>query len=140
MYTIATSASPGTGGTTSGGGIYTSGASVAVVAAPYPGYEFVNWMEEGVPVSPSPSFTFSANANRNLVALFAPRLQVALSPDSSPVVSWPAPSPGYVLQEKTDCGTTNWVDTTNTVQVAGGQKQVLVSPMTGICFYRLFHP
>jgi hypothetical protein len=81
-YTIATSASPGTGGTTSGGGTYASGASVTVVATPNPGYAFVNWTENGTPVSTAASYTFTASANRSLVANFTlPTLQSAATVD-----------------------------------------------------------
>ncbi len=70
-YMIATSASPAAGGTTSGGGTVASGASVTVVATPNAGYNFVNWTESGSPVSATASYTFTASANRTLVANFS---------------------------------------------------------------------
>ncbi|MEO6784591.1 MAG: FG-GAP-like repeat-containing protein, partial [Chthoniobacteraceae bacterium] len=69
-YTIATSASPGGTGSTSGGGIYNSGTSVTVTASPSPGYGFVNWTESGTPVSKNASYNFSIGSNRTLVANF----------------------------------------------------------------------
>lgn len=71
-YTVATSASPSVGGTTSGDGTYDSGGSVTVTATPSLGYVFVNWTEGGVQASASASYTFAASANRVLVANFAP--------------------------------------------------------------------
>jgi uncharacterized repeat protein (TIGR02543 family) len=71
-FAIATSASPGAGGTTSGDGVFNSGSSVTVFAAPGAGYLFVNWIEGGNPVSASASYTFTATANRALVANFLP--------------------------------------------------------------------
>jgi hypothetical protein len=69
-YTITTSASPAEGGATSGGGTYTSGSSVTVRATPNTGYSFVNWTENGTVVSTSADYSFSATANRSLVANF----------------------------------------------------------------------
>jgi len=68
--TITTSASPSNGGTTSGDGTYASGAKVTVNATPASGYTFTNWTESGSVVSTSASYTFTATANRTLVANF----------------------------------------------------------------------
>jgi hypothetical protein len=70
-YTIATSASPVAGGSTSGGGTFNSGDPVTVLASANAGYSFVNWTESGVEVSASASYTFTAGANRSLLANFA---------------------------------------------------------------------
>lgn len=70
VFTIATSASPTVGGTTSGGGTFDSGASVTVVATTNAGYRFANWTEGGGEVSRSANYTFTASANRTLVANF----------------------------------------------------------------------
>ncbi|MBL9176384.1 MAG: putative Ig domain-containing protein [Verrucomicrobiales bacterium] len=72
QYTITTAASPVAGGTTSGGGTYSSGSPVTVTAVANPGYAFVNWTEGGVAVSATAAYTFPAGANRSLVANFAP--------------------------------------------------------------------
>ncbi|HEX9105702.1 MAG TPA: hypothetical protein VF832_00705, partial [Longimicrobiales bacterium] len=69
-YTIGTSSNPANGGTTSGGGSYLSGASVTVTATPAGKFTFVNWTENGNVVSTSASYTFTASADRNLVANF----------------------------------------------------------------------
>jgi Divergent InlB B-repeat domain len=69
-YTIATSASPGVGGTTSGGNTYVSGANVTVTATANSGYVFTNWTQSGSVVSTSASYTFTATSNRTLVANF----------------------------------------------------------------------
>ena len=70
-HTISTSGAPLAGGGTSGGGTVNSGSSVTVVATPNANYAFVNWTEGGVQVSASASYTFTATANRALVANFA---------------------------------------------------------------------
>jgi hypothetical protein len=69
-YMINTSASPLAGGSTSGGGRIVSGLSVTVTASPAANYSFVNWTENGVEVSTSASYTFTASVNRTLVANF----------------------------------------------------------------------
>jgi uncharacterized repeat protein (TIGR01451 family) len=68
---IATSTSPAAGGTTSGGGAVAIGKPVTVVATPNLGFSFVDWTENGTPVSTSASYTFTATQSRALVANFA---------------------------------------------------------------------
>lgn len=70
LFAVATSASPATGGTTDGGGTFTSGASATVTATAAPSYAIVNWTEVGAQVSSSASYTFKVNENRTLVANF----------------------------------------------------------------------
>lgn len=70
--TVATSSSPNAGGTTSGGGTYANGASIAVIATAKTGYTFTNWTENGSVVSTSPTYAFTATANRTLIANFTP--------------------------------------------------------------------
>ena len=69
-FTIATSSSPSSGGSTLGGGRVIAGATVTVTAAPAGGYSFVDWTEAGTQVSGTASYTFTASANRTLVANF----------------------------------------------------------------------
>jgi len=70
--TILTSPADPNAGTSGGDGIFPVGATVGVVAAPKSGYAFVNWTENGTPVSTTPSHTFTAITNRLLVANFLP--------------------------------------------------------------------
>ena len=58
-------------GNTSGGGVYADASLVTVTATPESGYVFVNWTENGTPVSDSSSYSFVIGANHNLVANFA---------------------------------------------------------------------
>jgi hypothetical protein len=53
------------------------------------------------------------------------------------LLSWPAPSTGYGLQQNTNLATTNWTAVLTTPGVTNGQNQVLISPPTGKTFYRL---
>ena len=55
-------------GSVAGGGFYTTGDSVTVTASALAGYRFTNWTDGGNPVSNSRSYTFTASADRALVA------------------------------------------------------------------------
>lgn len=69
-FLVTVSASPEEGGTVSGGGSYQAGAFVEAAAAPNNGYRFVRWMENGSEASSNSRYTFSAAANRTLIAVF----------------------------------------------------------------------
>ena len=79
VYSISTSSSPGNGGLTSGDGTFNGGSMVTLVATPSGNYAFVNWTENGVAVSNSASYTFTASATRTLVANFTPVLSHPLN-------------------------------------------------------------
>ena len=68
---VTTVASPAEAGSTSGGGKFPIGTSLTVKATANPGYVFVNWTEDGVPVSVSPDYRFKLNGDRTLVANFS---------------------------------------------------------------------
>ena len=69
-FVITTTANPTNGGTLIGGGTYNYGQNCTVEATANTGYDFVNWTENGTQVSTNASYTFTVNANRNLVANF----------------------------------------------------------------------
>lgn len=62
----------GQGGTVSGGGSFDLGSSVTVVATPASGFDFVRWAYNGTneTASTSASYTFTANQQVDLVAIF----------------------------------------------------------------------
>jgi len=68
QYTLALRSSDTGCGTVSGAGTYSAGTSVTATARALTGCRFVNWTENGTPVSTSPNYTFALNKNRNLVA------------------------------------------------------------------------
>ncbi len=130
FFDIMVSASPGSGGSVSGGGTYRDGFEVTVSATPDTSvlpYRFVNWTENGVFVSANATYTFTAGSDRNLVAVFAlPQFQVVslVSPPGSGSVSGAGtyalnatasltanPSPGYLFDRweegATNLGSTN---------------------------------
>ena len=141
VTTITTSALPVEGGFTSGAGIYPSGSNVTAVATANPGYAFVNWSEGGSAVTNAASYSFVVGAtNRALVANFAPLLSIALAAPDTVVLSWTATATGYVPWQNASLTPGTWGEMTNPVNVVGAQKQVLLSPLTGPAFYRLWHP
>ncbi|WP_395749385.1 InlB B-repeat-containing protein [Prosthecobacter sp.] len=72
LRTISTSVTPANSGTTTGSGSYGDGTSVTVVATAAPGYKFSKWKQGGSNVSSAASYTFTASADRALVATFTP--------------------------------------------------------------------
>ena len=140
IYTITTSSSPAVSGTTSGGGSYPGGSSVTVGATANAGYGFVNWTQDGSAVTNAASYSFVAAGNRSLVANFSPRLSIGISGPDTLGLAWRASANGYVLQQKGALDAGVWGGVTNPITVVGLQKQVLISPLAGPAFYRLFHP
>lgn len=70
-YTITLSVDPQGGGTATGGGTYTEGQNVTVLATPSTDYTFTGWKENGAIVSAKAAYTFKATGNRMLTAIFA---------------------------------------------------------------------
>lgn len=56
------------------------------------------------------------------------------------IVSWPYPSTGFVLQENSNVGTTNWTNVAQLPSDDGTNRSVTISPPTGNRFYRLRSP
>jgi len=69
-YAVSVQANPASKGTATGSGSFKKGARVTVRAKANRGSTFVNWTENGIVVSSSATFAFTATANRNLVANF----------------------------------------------------------------------
>jgi hypothetical protein len=139
---VDTSVAPAKSGTTTGNDVYLNGANVTVAAIANPGFAFVNWTENGAPVSGSASYEFTIEVNRSLVANFVPAPQLSFStPQANTlVILWPTNFSGFVLQHSPDLGTPNWLDAANPVTVVGTNNQVIISPLEGRSFFRLSHP
>jgi len=68
----------------------------------------------------------------------APTLSIRMTATNSVIVSWPAPSDGWILQDNLDAGNTNaWGNVGIAPITVGSEKQVIVSPPVGNRFYRL---
>ena len=70
--TVTASTSNDEYGTVTGSGSYSKGSNVTVNAVANPGYHFAYWMSGGVEVSRSAEYTFAANGNVTLEAVFEP--------------------------------------------------------------------
>jgi hypothetical protein len=92
-----------------------------------------------ITVGPNPWGTVNFMAD-NITITTILQLNILRSTTNTVVVSWPTNSTGFVLQQNSILGTTNWVNTDHAVDVVGSQNQVIISPLTGDTFYRLFHP
>jgi hypothetical protein len=86
IRTITASAVPAAGGSVTGAGAFADAAPVELTAVPGAGYNFANWTENGAIVATTATYTFSADANRVLIANFtvAPAPHV-VSMTASPV-------------------------------------------------------
>ncbi len=78
-YVINVSANNEAGGTVSGGGNFPHGSSVTLSATANNGYYFCYWEENGGIASTNPNYSFTANFNRNLVAVFAEPFTVTVT-------------------------------------------------------------
>lgn len=65
----------------------------------------------------------------------APRLMIVPAAPGSATLSWAPGTPGFVLQENLDFGTTNWVNSPS-----GATTPVVVPATAPKKFYRLFKP
>ena len=73
---ITVSANPSQAATVSGGGEYTFGQTCTVTATPNTGYTFTGWTENGTVVSDELSYSFTAIADRDLVANFIQAIEI----------------------------------------------------------------
>ena len=69
-HQITATASPQEGGTVTGAGTYADGAEVTLTATPAQDFAFVRWSENGDLAHDQPQYTFTARADRDLVAEF----------------------------------------------------------------------
>ena len=69
-YTITVLMNPTNAGVVTGANTYNHGATVRLTASAGDGYEFIGWTEGGEDVSENPVYTFTATADRTLVANF----------------------------------------------------------------------
>ena len=69
-YTVTVTANPTAGGTVTGGGTFEQGEEATVTATANTGYTFFNWSVDGHTVSTNPEYTFTVDANTELVANF----------------------------------------------------------------------
>ena len=94
--------------------------------------------DNAISASPAMVPAFSGTSTSLAAMLLPPRLAVRLTPTNTVVLSWPNPTPGFVLQENAALGKTNWATVTNQPVVVGDALQVILENPAGGRFYRLF--
>jgi len=70
-------------GTVTGGGVYAPDATVTLDAVPKAGCRFVDWLESSSMISSDSTLSFTATADRTLVAVFAPIAKPVISSATS---------------------------------------------------------
>ena len=86
-YVINVSVDNNEGGTASGGGAFAHGDIVTLTAVADEGYGFCYWKENGAIVSTDSNYSFTANYNRDLVAVFAGPFSVTVSAEEGGTAS-----------------------------------------------------
>jgi uncharacterized repeat protein (TIGR02543 family) len=143
-------ASPATGGTVTGAGLFAQSATVTVNATPATGFTFTSWTDSGstTVVSTSPSFQYKMAGNRALVANFAviPPAKFAVVLSSSPVAGGStygsgsydvgssvtiieSPNPGYTF--------VNWTENGNVVSTNSSFQFVIAGNRTFVANFSL---
>ena len=56
------------------------------------------------------------------------------------ILSWPAASTGFVLQENPVVNSTNWSNVSQTTNVVSGTNEVTIPAASGNLFFRLVNP
>jgi len=84
-YLVTVLSVPVLGGTTSGGGSFTSGTTVIVTAVPNAGFTFTNWTEGASVVSTSANYSFSISGNRTLSANYTAVVSFNVTVSSNPL-------------------------------------------------------
>lgn len=82
----------------------------------------------------------SLQAVFNVSVPASPLLDIELTPTNAVVISWPAASTGFSLQQNSNLNPTNWVNVSTEPVVTNGLHEVIVSPPAGQQFYRLTFP
>jgi carboxylesterase type B len=93
-YTISASVNPVNSGTITGTGNYQKSATVSITATAEEGYTFVNWTENGTPVSTNSTYSFLADGNRILVANFMNSVDIENVLSRSELKFYPNPANG----------------------------------------------
>jgi hypothetical protein len=112
---ITVSASPAQAGTVSGGGEIAFGELCTVSVTPNEGYIFNGWTENGVVISRDLEYSFTATADRELVAVFVQGVEIGESSGSNQYLpsynyyKYSLTQQIYTAEEIGAAGTINWI-------------------------------
>ena len=68
----------------------------------------------------------------------SPTLRIFLTTSNTAVIAWPNPSPGFILQQNSDLtASNNWTAFSGPSNIVGGEIEEIVTPPTGMNFFRL---
>ena len=140
FYQVTATCSPTEGGRVTGAGSYEENKYCTLNAIPNQGYDFVNWTENGNPVSTNANYTFKVTQNRNVVAHFAKQkftISLSASPSGGGTVSGDGEydygqsctvsataASGYTFSEWTEDGTQVSTNANYTFTVTGNRTLV----------------
>ena len=94
INTISATVNPVNSGTIVGAGDYYTDETVTLTATANTGYTFVNWTENGTEVSTNAAYSFTATANRTLVANFVLSTDISSLSNASQIAIYPNPNNG----------------------------------------------
>ncbi len=124
QFTVSTSSNPVAGGTAGGGGTYNYGTQATVTATPSTNWTFLNWTDNGTPVSTLTSYSFTVTANRALVANFTQLPTYIVTTVSNPIAGGITSGGGNYISGQTATVTAapgtgynfiNWTENGNSV-------------------------
>jgi hypothetical protein len=117
--------------TIAGGGASSSGGNYALVGT-------IGQASAGV--QSGGNFVLSGGFWSAISVMEIPGLSLRLSPTNTVIVSWPAPSTGFELQQNSQVATTNWSNVIVSPTMVGDEKQVILPAPAGNRFFRLRKP
>jgi hypothetical protein len=134
VYVVILVSEPADGGDTDVDRFYEMGELAKLKALPNKGYCFVNWTQNGVPVSTDETFEFNVTGNRELIANFAfgNRIDVAAEPKNAGEVDGGgvhASGATFTLTARANFGYifTHWTETAGNDTVPAGLEPTLTA-------------
>lgn len=94
-HTITLTSNPIGAGNLLGAGTYLPGLNATVIAQANAGWMFLNWMENGIIVQTTPSYQFTVNSARQLIANFTPATGVESTSENGFTI-YPNPTTGLI--------------------------------------------
>lgn len=83
---------------------------------------------------------FNGTTSDILAFVQQPSLSIAWKGPDQVAITWSRFAGGFLLQQNSDLGSTNWVSVTNAPVVVNNQEQVILGTSTAGTFFRLVHP
>ncbi len=78
------------------------------------------------------------SAAHTLDVQVVPQVTISLVTTNTAMVLWPSPSTGWSVQQTTSLSSTNWTLPQEGINDSGGDRYIVVSPLSSNRFYRLY--